>query len=96
MNHVTLDNKQYPVKYSFQALSEFEKLTGMNALSLDVSKLGATEIIALAYVGLKGGDSSFGMDKDEVGRVIKSAAFQEVMKALSEDMKDLTEDKGGK
>ena len=88
-NQVTINNKKLPLRFDFNALAEFEKLTGHNAFELGKFKFGATETIALCYVGLKCANEDLEMSLKDVGKALKINSFEDVMTAYVHDMEDL-------
>lgn len=92
MNQVTLNKKNYPLRFDFTALAEFEKLTGHSAFELGKFKFGASETIALCYVGLKCADDKIEMSLNDVGKALKFKCFEQVMEAYVHDMEDLMAD----
>jgi hypothetical protein len=91
MNHVTIDGKELPVLFDMQALADFQLITGHNPFEIfgGKVKIAANEMIVLAYVGLKGANEDFEMTQREVGRKLKAKNFDEIIKALTEDLKDV-------
>jgi hypothetical protein len=96
MSHVTLNKVKYPVRFNFNVLKEFEKLTGHNAFELGKTKFGATETIAFCYVGLKGANKDLKMTIEEVGEVIKMNVINDLMTAYITDMEELMGEDEGK
>ena len=93
MNQVTINNKKLPLRFDFNALAEFQKLTGHNPFEIGKFKFGAIETIALCYVGLKCANEELEMSLKDVGKSLKFNAFEELMEAYVHDMEDLMGEK---
>ena len=91
MNHVTINGEKLPLLFDMQALADFQVITGHNPFELfgGSVKIAANEMIALAYVGLKGANDDLKMTQREVGKKLKAAHFDQIIKALTEDLKDV-------
>lgn len=72
------------IRFNFNALAEYEDMTGKSALEID--NLGISQIRALAYCGLKEADESFDLSLRDVGALLNTENMQEVIKALTHDL----------
>lgn len=90
---VQLEQSQAPrkIRFNFNALAEYEDLTGKSALSFD--NPGASEIRALAYVGFREADENFPLTLKEVGALLNTENIREVMEALTHDMSTMNGEK---
>jgi hypothetical protein len=88
MNTIQLD-KPRKIQFNFNALAEYEHLTGKNSFLID--NMGATEVRALAYVGLQAADKEFNLSLEDVGELLDTEIMTKVVEALSHD---LTKKKG--
>lgn len=79
------------IRFNFNALAEFEILTGKSALSFDDP--GAADIRALAYVGLREADTDFKLSLNEVGALLNTENIREIMEALTHDMSTMNGEK---
>ena len=53
MNYIKINNKDRPVRFGWNALAEYERLTGMSLLQLvDMKNMGADKTLKLVYIGL--------------------------------------------
>jgi hypothetical protein len=84
MRTIQLDDKPHKIRFNFNALAEYELMTGKSALAFD--NIGFADVRALAYVGLKEGDKNFKMTLEEVGAKLAMESMTEVTTALTEDL----------
>lgn len=87
MNTIQLKSESTPrkIRFNFNALAEYETLTGGSALSLSKS-LGIREVRALAYVGLKEGDASFNLDINDLGKILSLEDMDSIIKVFTKDV----------
>jgi len=55
MNTINIDNKEYPVRFGFRAMVEFEKLTGLNSNIFNAGESNIDSMLNLYYCGLIAG-----------------------------------------
>lgn len=79
------------IRFNFNALAEFEVITGKSALAFE--EPGAVEIRALAFVGLSEADPDFKLSLKEVGALLNNNSIREVMEALTHDMSTMNAEK---
>ena len=90
MKHVTVNKQKLAVRFNFNSLREWEKLTGKNAMDLmsgNIAKMNLDETIILAYVGIK--EAGGTLTLEEVARGFNGKSFAQLFDGLIEDMKSL-------
>jgi len=84
MKTIQLNGTPHKIRFNFNALAEYEILTGKSALSFD--NIGIADVRALAFVGLSEGSPDFKMTLQEVGASLTMDSMGEVTTALTEDL----------
>lgn len=85
-NHVTLNNKKYPVRFTYSVLAKIEQETGKSFLSFDPDNICVGDCIVMAYYGLRKANPDFDLSIDDVGDAFEADTFTEVFQAFTEDM----------
>ena len=84
MKTIQLDGISHKIRFNFNALAEYEILTGKSALAFD--NIGIADVRALAFVGLSEGSPDFKMTLKEVGALLTMDSMNDVTSALTEDL----------
>ena len=90
MKHVTVNKQKLAVRFNFNSLREWEKLTGKNAMELmsgNIAKMNLDETIILAYVGIK--EAGGTLTLEDVARGFNGKSFVQLFDGFVEDMKSL-------
>lgn len=91
---IKLNKQELPLRFDMNALSEFEELTKVSAFELSGVTIGAKEIRALTYAGLKAANEDFTMTIEQVGKHLRPAHLNQVMEAFVRDMKSMEGEEG--
>lgn len=86
MNKVTLNEKKYPIRFTYSVISRIEQDTGKNYLNFDPEKMTIGDCISMAYHGCRKADESFSMTKEEIGDACDVETLIEVAGAFAEDL----------
>lgn len=85
-NHVTLNDKKYPVRFTYSVLAKIEKETGKSFLQFDLDKIDVGDVIVMAYYGCLKADPEFKLSIEDVGDAFHANSFTEVFEAFTNDM----------
>ena len=93
INKITLGDKTYPVRWSFNALIKMEEILGESPFSLmqSESKMNSPRVMrALIYCGIYGGTRLIGEEmsitEEEVGDYIDFGQMDKYVKLFSDDI----------
>lgn len=82
-----LANTSLNIRFTLRSLKIFEEITGKSALDLGANdKLDVSDIIALAYAGVKGADKNVEIDIDDLADELDFPKFNDIMKKFQHDM----------
>lgn len=81
---IKLNGKEYPLRFTWRAIAEFEKLSGLNAISgFEVEKLGVNEYLQLTHCGLST-SKDYELTIDELGDYAELEHFTVTLTAFVE------------
>lgn len=85
-NHVTLNGKKHPVRFTYSVLANIEKETGKSFLQFDPDKIDVGDCIVMAYYGCRKANPDFKLSIEDVGDSFHQDSFVEIFQAFTEDM----------